>query len=233
MQQQAMPKYLVASPWYHETSYVRQKSDFTQAALEKSAISTATCVLDVGCGAGQTLRVIEEINPSATLLGLEPDETALATGRALSERIYFLKAEAEELPLADKVASHVICRVAINYMNQDRAFREMIRVLAPGGKLILSFIGSGYALKQVVHPERPGLRQRLGNLKDLLAGMLLHAWGFQGQRGTFWGRTVPYTSCWRLRRLVRHLNCQLTWLDAEGKFLGLSTIWWAIIRKTG
>jgi SAM-dependent methyltransferase len=227
----ATSPYFYAPASYHGGSLERQQADMTAAVLQRAGITAATCVLDVGCGAGQTLRIVEGLNRSASLIGVDPDESALAACPSRNGRVQFLKGEGENLPLANGVASHVICRVAINYMHQAKAIREMARVLAPRGRIVLSFIGLGYTLKDAVSSPRKGFRQCLGNLKDLTAGLLLQVAGFQGRRATLWGRSVPYTSCWRLRRQLHKQGCDIEWLACEGRYLGLGTIWWAIITK--
>jgi SAM-dependent methyltransferase len=222
--------YFLAPASYHDGSFATQKSDRTMAVLEQAGIADATCVLDVGCGAGQTLRLVAALNPTALLIGIDPDEGAWR-GSTHSSRLNLLKGEGERLPLADGSVSHALCRVAINYMHQAQALGELTRVLAPGGKLVLSFIGFGYSLRETLQSGPGGFRQRLGNLKDLLAGITLQMVGFQGNRGTFWGRSVPYTARGWLRRQLRSRNCAISWLDCEGRFMGWGTIWWAIIAK--
>ncbi len=227
-----MTTYAFAPASYHGGSLVTQRSDMTVGVLERAGVAKATCVLDVGCGAGQTLRIVEELNQAAVLVGIDPDEDAWRRGPR-GTRIHFVKGAGERLPLADGSVSHAICRVAINYMHQASTLREVARVLAPGGKLVLSFIGFGYTLREALYPGGRGLRQRLGNIKDLLAGALLQVFGYQGSRHTFWGRSVPYTAVARLRRQVRERGCEILWLGCEGRFLGWATIWWAIVSKQG
>jgi len=224
-------RYFLPPALYHEGSFERQKSDVTPATLEAAAIRSASCVLDVGCGAGQTLRLVAGLAHAAHLVGLDPDAEALAAGRSLGGGIAFVRGEGERLPLADGAASHVICRVALNYMHQARTLDEIGRVLAPGGRLIVSFIAVGYNLREVVRPGRLGLRQRLGSGKDLLAGLILQATGFQADRGTRLGRSVPHTSPRWLGRRLRGLNMEVASLTSESSFLGLPTVQWAIALK--
>jgi SAM-dependent methyltransferase len=226
-----MPIFFYAPPAYHHGALAKQRADLTREMLQRANIEEATCVLDVGCGAGQTLRVVEDLNPTALLVGLEPDESACTLGRTLSERIHFLKGEGERLPLADGSVSHAVSCVAINYMNQAGAVRELTRVMAPGGKLVLSFIGFGYTLRDALFPRKKGFRQRLGNIKDFVMGLVLQIVGFQGKRSTFWGRTTPHTSVAWLRCRLREQGCAITWLGSEGRFLCWPATWWAIITK--
>ncbi len=226
-----MSAYFYAPAAYHEGSFATQQKDRTREVLERAGIAGAASVLDVGCGAGQTLRVVESLSPAALLIGVDPEEGACRNGRRAGPRIHFLTGEGERLPLADGMIGAVICRVALNYMHQARALREMARVLAPGGKMVLSCHGFGYNLREVLFPGRGDWRQRLGNLKDLLAGALLQALGYQAQRGSFWGRSVPYTSLGRLKRELRRQACEITWLECDGRFLGWATVWWVVLTK--
>jgi SAM-dependent methyltransferase len=224
--------YFCADLGYHVRSFDRQKSDATIAMLQRASISSASCVVDVGCGAGQTLRIVEELNPSVPLIGLDADESALEDGRALGERILFVRGQGERLPIAEGSASHIISRIAINYMHQARTMAEMIRTLSPDGRIIVSFIGFGYTLRNLLACRQGGWRQRCGNLKDLFAGLSLQFSGAQSRRGTFWGRSVPYSSPWRVRRQLRNLGCELAYFEVEDTFMGFPTAWWAIIHKT-
>jgi SAM-dependent methyltransferase len=216
---------------WHDGSLARQREDATLPVLRRAEIEAATCVVDVGCGAGQTLRIVEGLTDRATLIGVDPDAAALAAGRVSGGRILFLQGEGERLPIADGAASHVICRVAINYMQQTCALRELIRVLSPGGRLVVSCIGLGYSLRQVLLPARVGLRQRLGNVKDLIAGFAFQLTGYQASRGSFWGRSVPYTSLRWLKGQFQRSGCQLEWYRHESSFASTTTIWWIIARK--
>lgn len=226
-----MSAYYFAPAVYHTGSLATQESDTTLAVLHRAGIAGATSVLDVGCGAGQTLRLVERLNTSALLLGIDPDAGACRAGRRAGPRIEFLAGAGERLPLADHSMSHVICRVAINYMHQRSALREMTRVLKPGGKIVLSFIGFGYALREVCHPGKGRWAPRLGNLKDVLAGAALQWLGYQGRRNSFWGRSVPYTACGWLRRGLQKEGCALDWLQCEDRYLCWATVWWAIFSK--
>src|SRR5262249_6601124 len=176
------PPYFFAPASYHEGSLDRQKSDVTLTLLKEAEIEQADCVVDIGCGAGQTLRLVRNDACQALLVGVDPDITALTAGVGDTDELHLVRGEGERLPLADRIASHVICRVALNYMDQRMALEEMARILRPGGFLILSCIGPGYSLGQVLRPLHGGWRHRLGNLKDLMAGLLLHCFSWQGRR---------------------------------------------------
>src|SRR5262245_11000143 len=183
-----MAIYFFAPSQYHDNSFERQQSDMTRSVLQRAKIDEAQCVVDVGCGSGATLRHVEQLNAHAALIGVDPDRDAIAKGKSYGGRILFHEADGEHLRLADESATHVLCRVAINYMNLDQSLREFCRVLSPGGRMVLSFIAIGYSLQQAIQPGTVAWHRRLGNVKDLAAGLLLQFTGYQGKRNTFIAR---------------------------------------------
>jgi SAM-dependent methyltransferase len=110
-------------------------------------------VLDIGCGAGQTL-IGSRLGDDVLAVGVDPDAAALALGRTITEELHFAAAGGEHLPFADAAFDLVFSRVALPYMNIPIALREMGRVLRPGGTVWLSlhpprltFTAMGRALK--------------------------------------------------------------------------------------
>jgi ubiquinone/menaquinone biosynthesis C-methylase UbiE len=94
-------------------------------------------VLDIGCGAGQTL--IAGRRPASTLtIGLDPSLAALSVGRSFDAHLRVVCAQGEWLPFPDRSFDFVYSRVALPYMNISRAVAEMARVLESGGTLWLT-----------------------------------------------------------------------------------------------
>lgn len=224
--------YFLAPRSYHEAIAQVQAADPTREVLEGAGIASARRVLDVGCGAGTTLRLVRALSPAATLLGIDPDDLALRSARGEGWRIGVVAGAGERLPIATASVDHVISRVAINYMHQARAAREMMRVVEPGGRLAILCIRSGHYWKQALsaHPRIPGMRARLRALKDVAAGLALQLLGYQGAAGTFWGRSAPYTAPARLRRQLACDAADIRWVDHDARFLGLATVSWALVR---
>jgi ubiquinone/menaquinone biosynthesis C-methylase UbiE len=122
------------------------KLDNSQAASASgSDEDTGTIrILDVGCGAGDSLR--EELEARLTvrnddtrleMVGLDLDEESLAQGRVNFPQFVFVQGRGEELPFSDQRFDVVISRVAMCYMDIPVALREMRRVLKVGGELKL------------------------------------------------------------------------------------------------
>lgn len=93
-------------------------------------------ILDVGCGAGQTL-IGSNLSQNVFAAGLDPDYSALAMGKQLSPAIHFVSGRGESLPFKDNFFDLVICRVSLPYMHISNAVSEMARVTAAGGDIWL------------------------------------------------------------------------------------------------
>lgn len=93
-------------------------------------------VLDVGCGAGQTL-IASTFEPGTNVIGLDRDKSALSVGRQLDNTISFVCARAESLPFGGECFDLVFSRVALPYTQLNHAMSEIWRVLKPDGRIWL------------------------------------------------------------------------------------------------
>ena len=136
-------------------------------------------VLDVGCGAGQTL--IASRLPEATLtVGVDPSLPAVTLGRSLDARLRLVCGAGETLPFASGRFDFVYSRVALPYMHIDRALAEMARVLRAGGTLWLTLHPWSRALRDMLAEARQlHVRATLHGLYVLANGAALHLTGRQ------------------------------------------------------
>lgn len=104
-------------------------------------------VVDLGCGTGATLETIAERLPGAdlVLLGLDASAAALDTAaRALRRRSgrAALPVQADlnvRLPLADASVDRALCHNVLECLpHPDALVAEVLRILRPGGRLVLS-----------------------------------------------------------------------------------------------
>lgn len=137
--------------------------------------STARAVLDVGCGAGQTLMALD-LEPGRVLrCGVDVDRAAVAFGRTLDAELSLACAAGEALPFADGSFDFVACRVALPYMDVRRATAEMARVLRPGGQVWLVLHPVRFAVDGLVRHLRSGQPKGvLFQLYVLANGLALH-----------------------------------------------------------
>jgi SAM-dependent methyltransferase len=99
------------------------------------------CILEDGCGVGM---YVEHISPfGGKVIGLEYDFERAAEARRNSSHI--INAAGEALPLPPATFDLILSHEVLEHVQDDRAaVREMIRVLRPGGRLVLFVPNRGY-----------------------------------------------------------------------------------------
>ncbi len=101
-------------------------------------------VLDVGCGTGVVARLAAE-RTGSTVTGLDLNPGMLEVARSTTPKemsIEWCESNAEAMPLPDEAHDVVLCQMSLQFFpNKPAALREMRRVLAPGGRLILNVPG--------------------------------------------------------------------------------------------
>ena len=104
-------------------------------------------ILDVGCNAGAWLSECATLYPTARLAGVEINPSGLEYARRNAPTAELHQAGAEKLPFPDASFDCVTCMEVLEHLPADlrpAAFREMRRVLRPGGRLILSVPHAGW-----------------------------------------------------------------------------------------
>lgn len=97
-------------------------------------------VLDVGCGTGALLHRLATAHPQARLFGIDPTPAMLAIARQrLPPTVETQKGRIEAIPFPDEFFDAVTCCNVFHYLHEPlAAFREMTRVLRPGGQLVIT-----------------------------------------------------------------------------------------------
>ena len=113
-------------------------------------------VVDLGSGGGiDVLLAAKKVGPGGRAIGIDMTDEMLDRARKNAEKagaanVEFHKATIDDLPLADGSADCIISNCVINLASDKGAvFREMARVLKPGGRVAVSDI----ALKKPLPPE--------------------------------------------------------------------------------
>ena len=94
-------------------------------------------VLDVACGTGVLAR--EAASRGAKVSGLDVNEGMLAVASAAAPEIDWYQGIAEELPFDDGEFDVVVSQFGLMFFaDRVAAIREMLRVLRPGGRLVVA-----------------------------------------------------------------------------------------------
>ena len=117
----------------------RWRDPVQRTSLAALDLTTDDLLLDVGCGTGAASRAASAV----TRLVVGVDLSAEMIGRAAElasgvENVRFLIADSEQLPFDDGAFTAVLCSNSFHhYPDPSRAVREMARVLASDGRLVL------------------------------------------------------------------------------------------------
>jgi ubiquinone/menaquinone biosynthesis C-methylase UbiE len=127
-----------------DTSSPEEATDqFTDLLTERLRVGPGDRVLDVGCGIGRpALRVAS--STGADVLGITisrqqvEQASQLAETEGMSDQVSFQYADAMNMPFEEASFDAVLAFESIVHMDRPTALREMIRVLKPGGRLVLT-----------------------------------------------------------------------------------------------
>lgn len=103
--------------------------------------SRGKTVLDFACGDGDV--ALRAADAGAQLaIGIDISGVSVqnarhaAAARGLAERTFFLRADCENTGLPDDSVDVVVCAGVLHHLDVTRAFPEIRRILAPGGRVI-------------------------------------------------------------------------------------------------
>lgn len=97
-------------------------------------------MLDVACGTGILARAASaRLRPGGHIVGIDPNEAMLAVAAECAPDIDWRMGHAEQLPFDDEIFDAVLCQFGLMFFeNREAGLREMLRVLRPGGPLVVA-----------------------------------------------------------------------------------------------
>lgn len=112
--------------------------------IEQSGLKAGERVLDVACGTGIVTRQVAPIaGKQGSVIGLDMNPAMLAMARTVASAdgapIEWKEGSALSLPIPDSSVDVVFCQQGLQFFpDKLQAIKEMRRVLAPGGRAIIS-----------------------------------------------------------------------------------------------
>ena len=132
----------VAEEYAETFSGEHEKKPKDQEMLRRFSreIGDKTPVWDFACGPGQTTKYLKDLG--IEISGLDLSEKILQQARAIHPEINFRKGNILELEFSDDSIAGVVAFYAIVHFTKEQveiAFREVFRVLQPGGTFLFTY----------------------------------------------------------------------------------------------
>jgi ubiquinone/menaquinone biosynthesis C-methylase UbiE len=132
----------------YDPLWQEQLAPARQGMLEFASLVPGEHVLDLACGTAlATLDAARAVGPHGRVLGtdLSGEMIAIARQRAGDQQLWnatFERMDAETLDLPDAAFDVVLCSLGLMYVpDPQRAVREWLRVLKPGGRVAIAVWG--------------------------------------------------------------------------------------------
>lgn len=163
-----------------------REETFKRRLVERAQIRPGERVLDLGCGTGTLTLMLKARYPAAEVTGVDGDPEVLAIARSKSAQakvdVTWDQGLAFDLPYSDGSFDMVVSSLVVHHLagtDKVRAFREVRRILRPGGRFHLLDFGPPFsALTHVQAAIMTRLEEAADNFHGRLPPMLREA-GFE------------------------------------------------------
>jgi len=139
------------------------------STLDALEISPGERILDLGCGRGEdTLQAAHLVGPGGLSTGLDLTAAMVAKARengaaACISNAVFVQGDIEDLPFSDSSFDGVMSNCVINHApDKLKVYREIRRVLCPGGRFVVADAVTKYPLPTEVKDDPEAWAQCYG-----------------------------------------------------------------------
>ena len=127
-------------------------------AFDLAALQPGERFIDLGCGRGNDLvRAAALVGPSGSVIGLDATPQMVEAARLRTDALPMVRVilgDLASVPLPDGCADVAVSNCAINHAPDKAAvYREIARLLAPGGRLVVSDVVSQAPLPESVRDD--------------------------------------------------------------------------------
>ena len=192
------------TPLYDPVMLLMRESTFKRALVEQANIKNGCRLLDLGCGTATLTILIKKTYPGAAVTGLDGDPKILEIARAKIAKagldISLDTGMSFELPYPDGSFDRVVSSLMFHHLTLEdkaRTFKEIFRVLSPGGELHVADFGKPHnSLMYLISLVFRHLEETKENIGGLLPEMFRKA-GFDeveetGRYSTVFGTLSLY-----------------------------------------
>jgi malonyl-CoA O-methyltransferase len=146
--------FAAAATQYDDVAVLQRQT--ADELLERLYLTTITpeTILDLGAGTGRNLALLQQRYPQAQLLAMDIASGMLQQAKKRYRQDLGLKrwlpgqnhlqaiaGDAESIPLADNSVDLVFANLSLQWCDPQSSFREIQRVLKPGGLLMFTSLG--------------------------------------------------------------------------------------------
>ena len=142
--------------WYETGQGKFVDSVETELVFRLLEVEKGMKVLDFGCGTGNFSIKLAELGCKVVGVDVSEGMLRIARKKAAQHRlnILFIKIEAENLPFDDGEFDAVVSVAAFEFIRDEkRVFRELLRVVKPGGQVLVGTIAGDSAWGELYKSE--------------------------------------------------------------------------------